>query len=173
MYNKYVPLFCKYSQKNPNPRKNFIFQAFSHFYFCTLVNRTTHSTCAVLGNRSTGVASSTSYPSSLNTAQSRASVAGSQETYTILSGAIFAAALIVCSEQPLRGGSRTITSGRLPSPRSFSAASPASAQINRAFSMPFAAAFFFASSIAGATVSMPISSSALSAIESPIVPAPQ
>lgn len=43
----------------------------------------------------------------------------------------------------------------------------------RAFLMPFAAAFFFASSIAGATVSMPISSSALSAIESPIVPAPQ
>lgn len=31
----------------------------------------------------------------------------------------------------------------------------------------------FASSIAGATVSMPMSSSALSAIESPIVPAPQ
>ena len=58
-------------------------------------------------------------------------------------------------------------------PRSFSAASPASAQMNCAFSMPFAAAFFFASSIAGATVSMPMSSSALSAIESPIVPAPQ
>ena len=31
----------------PNPRKSLIFQSFSHFYFCTLVNRTTLSTCVV------------------------------------------------------------------------------------------------------------------------------
>lgn len=31
----------------PNPRKSLIFQAFSHFYFCVLVNNTTVSTCTV------------------------------------------------------------------------------------------------------------------------------
>lgn len=35
----------------PNPRKSLIFQAFSHFYFCVLVNNTTVSTC-VKGNSS-------------------------------------------------------------------------------------------------------------------------
>nr|DAD72952.1 MAG TPA: hypothetical protein [Siphoviridae sp. ctMAv2] len=28
----------------PNPRKILIFQAFSHYQLCTLLNRTTHST---------------------------------------------------------------------------------------------------------------------------------
>ena len=44
------------------------------------VRHTTDSTCPVLGNISTGVTSPISYPNSLNSTQSLASVSGLQET---------------------------------------------------------------------------------------------
>ena len=75
--------------------------------------------------------------------------------------------------QPLRGGSTIITSGRRLRECSIRAASPASAQMNSQFVMPFARAFCFAFSIASGTISTPIIFFAVRAIESPIVPAPQ
>lgn len=64
----------------PNPRKSLIFQAFSHFYFCVLVNNTTVSTCTVCGNWSTPHTFFNSYPLSHKNLRSRASVALSQLT---------------------------------------------------------------------------------------------
>ena len=46
----------------------------------SFVNPTTHSTCSVLGNMSTGWTRSAAYPASVKRRRSRARVAGSQET---------------------------------------------------------------------------------------------
>ena len=56
--------------------------------------------------------------------------AGSQETYTIRSGCIPAAWEMTLSSSPRRGGSTTITCGRMPRLANSAAASPASAQRN-------------------------------------------
>ena len=135
--------------------------------------RHTVSTCTVLGNRSTGVASTVLYPSESNTAQSLASVAWSHETYTTLSGFIFTTVSISSFEQPFLGGSRMTTSGFRFSLSRASAAADASAQIKRAFFMPFISAFVFAFSTASGIIYAPITSLTLSAMDSPIVPAPQ
>lgn len=52
----------------------------SSYYFSFLNNKATASTCAVIGNISTGCTSRSSYPSSVRTAISRAMVAGLQDT---------------------------------------------------------------------------------------------
>ena len=78
-------------------------------------SNTTVSTFLVLGNISTAAQRSGTYPASPNRFTSRASVPGSQETYTIRSGPMAAAATTASSRKPFRGGSTTITCGRRPS----------------------------------------------------------
>lgn len=59
--------------------ESLIFQAFSHSQLCTLVNRTTLSTCPVQGNISTGQTPSARYPCFVRYFKSLARVSGPQE----------------------------------------------------------------------------------------------
>ena len=59
------------------------------------------------------------------------------------------------SSQPARGGSSIITSGETPLSKSAGSSTAASPKMNSALEQPLATAFFLASSIAGATISIP------------------
>ena len=74
-----------------------------------LTSRQQHSTLAVLGNISTTQISFTVYGNSLR--RSRASVAGSQDTYKIRFGDSASILQITADDSPLRGGSTIIQSG--------------------------------------------------------------
>jgi len=113
----YAWLQASQNEKIREPEKNSqlsempCFQAFFGIYFCTLVINTTHSTCPVLGNKSTGCTFCTSYPFFCKAAQSLAAVAGWQEIITIRLGCIFPIASNAAVSHPFLGGSTTITSG--------------------------------------------------------------
>ena len=64
--------FQIFSKKKKVPKN----QHFFIYYPCFLDINTTHSTCPVPGNKSTGCTFCTTYPISCNTAQSLAAVAG-------------------------------------------------------------------------------------------------
>lgn len=85
-------------------------------YISTRCSATTHSTWHVIGNWSTPRTFFTSYPSSPSTFTSRASVAESQDTYTMRSGCMLAMVWRRFSSQPFLGGSTTMTSAWACSP---------------------------------------------------------
>lgn len=139
------------------------------------MNLATHSTCRVRGKRSTGCTSTARYPCSVSQRESRAAVAALQLTITTVRGAICSMASSVAVSQPLRGGSTTITSGRVPSAASRAAAAPASSQRKSARSRgsPSRAAVALAPSTACGTISTPNRRRQSGSMESPIVPIPQ
>ena len=86
---------------------------------------------------------------------------GLQDTYTIRSGPIPTAACNTSSLQPARMGSNTITSGLMPCLYNLGIFTAASPTINSVLSYPFRSAFFFASLMAGSTISIPMTCFAL------------
>ena len=77
--------FQIFSKKKKVPRN----QHFFIYYPCFLDINTTHSTCPVPGNKSTGCTCSVTYPNFPNSAQSLAAVVALQEIMTIRFGCIF------------------------------------------------------------------------------------
>ena len=70
---KNQPLGCSLKRRKaedldlrPNPRKSLMFQAFSHYQLCTLVNRTTLSTVLSLSQQSSCVSLSPKYTGKRN-----------------------------------------------------------------------------------------------------------
>lgn len=66
--------------KSTPPQKSLVFKPFPYIYFSTFDINTTHSTCSVAGNISTGTAVTALYPCLVRYLRSRASVVGSQDT---------------------------------------------------------------------------------------------
>lgn len=87
--------------------ENNVKQGFSTYF---LDIKTTHSTCPVLGNKSTPQTLSTLKPFLLSHLASRAAVAGLHEIIIIFLGFAFEIISKVFSEHPFRGGSITIIS---------------------------------------------------------------
>ena len=77
--------FQIFSKKKKVPKN----QHFFIYYPCFLDINTTHSTCPVPGNKSTGCTCSVTYPNFPNSAQSLAAVVALQEIITIRFGCIF------------------------------------------------------------------------------------
>ena len=77
--------FQIFSKKKKVPKN----QHFFIYYPCFLDINTTHSTCPVPGNKSTGCTCSVTYPNFPNSAQSLAAVVALQEIMTIRFGCIF------------------------------------------------------------------------------------
>ena len=77
--------FQIFSKKKKVPKNQHFFT--HHPYFLDI--NTTHSTCPVPGNKSTGCTCSVTYPNFPNSAQSLAAVVALQEIMTIRFGCIF------------------------------------------------------------------------------------
>src|SRR5690606_24229112 len=135
--------------------------------------RTTVSTCPLCGNISTGCTSTVRKSPSSSTRRSRASVDGLQLTYTTRFGRIAMIASSSERSQPLRGGSTTMTSARIPASRQRGSSSSALPTANSALVMPFSSALRSASSIASGTISTPYTFFARCARNNEIVPIPQ
>ena len=139
-----------------------------------LYNKTTHSTCSVKQNISTGHAFLGLYPSPSKSFRSLASVSGLHDTYTILEGLSLPHAFINSGVVPSRGGSRMTTSKRFfPAAAVSSIYSVASAFITFTFDALFFFMLWPASDTALGLSSTPMTDLQWSDIHIPIVPVPQ
>lgn len=96
-------------EKNSQLSEMPCFQAFFGIHFCTFDINTTHSTCQLWQNKSTGCTAFTSYPYWQRYLASLANVEGLQDTYTIRLAPLVTNASSTGASQPLRGGSITAT----------------------------------------------------------------